>query len=425
MKKLLTTSALAGSALILGSAAANAQTTVSGNLNLSYKALSNKSAGIGSLSGFGKETQINLANKGKLNIAGWEYAAGFSIEHDGTNVDIQNATLSSTSTSTTTIAGHLSNVSGMSSAASLATTALTLDASTSAITLSLAATTTTTTTSAFTEAIGDSQRGIFSENVYIDFINGNTTISIGADHFDNPNFTITSLVSHNDPDDLMAGTTSSSGGTVKPLFVTDANSPTEAFGVGIKHKFPIGTLSYYFAPNDTNAHANDDLTSGTTRSLVEGSANSAQQVMFRGDVGVKGLDIFYAQTKRDKDTSTNFDVKGVKFGAKYNFGQFTIAADRGKNEGTDGGGANVTTNKNVKSTSYGAAFAINKDLSIGLQMAKTKDSTLTSEEKFKSANIGYSLGPVSVNLTYAKADDVGGVAGQDSNIGYVQVGTRF
>ena len=414
MKKLLTTSALAGSALILGSAAANAQTTVSGNLNLSYKALSNKSAGIGSISGFGKETQINLANKGKLNIAGWEYAAGFSIEHDGTNVDVMNATI--TSTSTTTISGS----NGQTSSSNLAASALVMSNSTS-----LTLTATTSTTTATTDTLGDSQRGIFNENVYIDFINGNTTISIGADHFDNPNFTITSLVSHNDPDDLMAGTTTSAGAAVKPLFVSDANSPTEAFGVGIKHKFPVGTLSYYFAPNDTNGHANDDLTSGTTRNLVEGSANSAHQVMFRGDLGVKGLDIFYAQTKRDRDTHLNFDVKGVKFGAKYNFGQFTIAADRGKNEGTDGGGANVTTNKTVKSTSYGAAFAVNKELSFGLQMAKTKDSALAPEEKFKSANIGYSLGPVSVNLTYAKGDDVGGVAGQDSNIGYIQIGTRF
>jgi len=416
MKKLLTTSALAGSALILGSAAANAQTTVSGNLNLSYKALSNKSAGIGSLSGFGKETQINLANKGKLNIAGWEYAAGFSIEHDGTNVDVANAAL--TSTSTTIITGGTTAGAATVNAATTAIAIATADAA-----LTLTATTTTTTGTA--EPLGDSQRALFSENVYIDFINGNTTISIGADHFDNPNFTITSLVSHNDPDDLMAGTTTSAGAAVKPLFVSDANSPTEAFGVGIKHKFPVGTLSYYFAPNDTNAHANDDLTSATTRSLVEGSANSAQQVMFRGDLGVKGLDIFYAQTKRDRDTSSNFDVKGVKFGAKYNFGQFTIAADRGKNEGTDGGGSNVTTNKTVKSTSYGAAFAVNKELSFGLQMAKTKDSALAPEEKFKSANIGYSLGPVSVNLTYAKGDDVGGVAGQDSNIGYIQIGTRF
>jgi len=419
MKKLLTTSALAGSALILGSAAANAQTTVSGNLNLSYKALSNKSAGIGSLSSFGKETQINLANKGKLNIAGWEYAAGFSIEHDGSNVDVADNSFTSTSTSTTTISGGSAEASVLN-ASSTAIAIATTNAS-----LTLTATTSTTTSTVFTNAVAESQRGIFSENVYIDFINGNTTISIGADHFDNPNFTITSLVSHNDPDDLMAGATTSAGASVRPLFVNDANSPTEAFGVGIKHKFPVGTLSYYFAPNDNNAHAQDDLTSATTRALTEGNANSAHQVMFRGDLGVKGLDIFAAQTKRDKNTSALSDVKGTKYGAKYNFGQFTLAADRGKNEGSDGNGTD-TASREVKSTSYGAAFAVNKDLSIGLQMAKsTSNASGTVDEKFKSANIGYSLGPVSLNLTYAKGKAVGGTAGQDVDVGYIQVGTRF
>jgi len=40
--KLITRSALAGSLMLLGvSAAANAQTTVSGNLTVSYKAISN------------------------------------------------------------------------------------------------------------------------------------------------------------------------------------------------------------------------------------------------------------------------------------------------------------------------------------------------------------------------------------------------
>jgi len=417
MKKLLTTSALAGSALILGSAAANAQTTVSGNLNLSYKALSNKSAGIGSISGFGKETQINLANKGKLNIAGWDYAAGFSIEHDGTNVDLITTNFTTTVTSTTGATAGTVNLTTLVSA--------TVGAGTVTSTTTVTATTTSTAGTVFTQSTGDSQRGIFNENVYIDFINGNTTISIGADHFDNPNFTITSLVSHNDPDDLMAGTTSSAGAAVKPLFVSDANSPTEAFGVGIKHKFPVGTLSYYFAPNDNNGHANDDLTSGTTRALTEGSGNSAQQFMFRGDLGVKGLDIFGALTKRQKDTSALDDVKGIKYGAKYNFGQFTVAADRGKNTGTDGGGAD-TLGREIKSTSYGVGYAVNKELSIGLQMAKTTSNASGAvDEKFKSANIGYSLGPVSINLTYAKADAVGGTAGQNMDVGYVQVGTRF
>mgnify|MGYP000592336092 FL=1 len=78
MKKLLITTALAG-AMIGGSAIA--QTTITGELRVGYKAISNDSAP-SSNRGFGAEQQINIQTKGKTNI-GWDYAAGFSLENDG------------------------------------------------------------------------------------------------------------------------------------------------------------------------------------------------------------------------------------------------------------------------------------------------------------------------------------------------------
>jgi len=82
MKKLLLTTAIAGSALLAGNAIA--QTTVSGQLDLAFKAITSEKTNdaISSDRGMGKEWQINIANKGKLNN-GMDYAAGFSLEHDG------------------------------------------------------------------------------------------------------------------------------------------------------------------------------------------------------------------------------------------------------------------------------------------------------------------------------------------------------
>jgi hypothetical protein len=80
--------ALAGSLFGLGLASASvAQTTVSGNLDLAYHAVSSNAVGSSTLGGgsyraVGRETQINLANKGKLSN-GMDYAAGFSLEYDG------------------------------------------------------------------------------------------------------------------------------------------------------------------------------------------------------------------------------------------------------------------------------------------------------------------------------------------------------
>lgn len=78
MKKLLATTALAGVVL---SGSAFAQTTITGELRLGYKAQSHGAAASSSR-GFGTEQQINIQTKGKTNI-GWDYAAGFSLENDG------------------------------------------------------------------------------------------------------------------------------------------------------------------------------------------------------------------------------------------------------------------------------------------------------------------------------------------------------
>jgi hypothetical protein len=79
MKKLLATTALAGVVL---SGSAFAQTTITGELRLGYKAQSNAGTPGNSSRGFGTEQQINIQTKGKTNI-GWDYAAGFSLENDG------------------------------------------------------------------------------------------------------------------------------------------------------------------------------------------------------------------------------------------------------------------------------------------------------------------------------------------------------
>jgi len=81
-KTLLVTSALVG----LVASSAVAQTTVSGSLEI----ISRNTSFDGTVANtqksdsfLGRESQINIANKGKLNVGGLDYAAGFSLEFDG------------------------------------------------------------------------------------------------------------------------------------------------------------------------------------------------------------------------------------------------------------------------------------------------------------------------------------------------------
>jgi len=130
--KLLITSALAAGSLMAGSIA-NAQTyyekgngygqsttTVGGDLAIIYSAIrKDASSHLNSSRGFGREAQVNFANRGKLNN-GLDYAAGFSLEFDGRGY------------------------SG--------------------------------------SATGTENPSISNENVYVDLIAGNTTFTVGVDH---------------------------------------------------------------------------------------------------------------------------------------------------------------------------------------------------------------------------------------------------
>jgi hypothetical protein len=85
MKKLLLTTAIAG---VMVSGSAFAQTSITGELRLNYKTVSDATAANGATSpggiqGFGQEQQINIQTKGKLNVLGLDYAAGMSLENDG------------------------------------------------------------------------------------------------------------------------------------------------------------------------------------------------------------------------------------------------------------------------------------------------------------------------------------------------------
>jgi hypothetical protein len=125
-KTLLISSALASGIIYSGSALA--QTTVSGQLDLHYKAFSMDGASTSSTRGIGRESQLNVQSKGKLSN-GMDYAAGFSLEFDGSN---------GAPTSGTNANASSSEVNSVS-----------------------------------------------NENVFIDIIMGSTTLTMGIDHIQN------------------------------------------------------------------------------------------------------------------------------------------------------------------------------------------------------------------------------------------------
>jgi hypothetical protein len=374
MKKLMLTTALAS----LITTGAIAQTTITGEGRITYKTLSmdKNTDNLGTKNtqyGFGAEQQINIQTKGKLNLGGLDYAAGFSIENDG-----------------------------------------------------------------------EQQTSLFNENTYMDLTNASsgTTISFGRDHIQrsDSDFSATNLVGFNQAELSAKGSstnaTNTYGGT--HFLSSIGAAPSQNFGAAILQKTPIGTFSYNYVPTNGQISApktgtpdvigTNGLSSLANSEYVNENSTGAYEAGFVGDLGVKGLTAHYFQNKNsDFVTATNtVKAEGKNYGIKYNFGQFTVAANK-KLHQAESVARNSTTAAvgEISEKAFAAAYAVNKDLSVGVLVAKADRpaNTISSgasavastgaTQTLKAINIGYNLGPVALAAAYATNDDAQGVSGAD------------
>ena len=295
--------------------------------------------------GFGAEQQINIQTKGKLNVGGIDYAAGFSLENDG-----------------------------------------------------------------------DQGGTLFNENSYFDFTNpgSGTTISLSRDHIQRSDSDRSAAVLVGfSPNDL-----SQAQYAVTTLFQQNLGAaPGQNWGAAILQKTPIGTVSYNFAPNNAAPAQSEDVANDT---------KAAYEYGFVGDLGVKGLEAYYFKNKETDTVTTKIVAAEAKsWGVKYNMGQLSVGyADKTHNVAD-------TALLEVKEKHYGAAYAVNKDLTIGLLYAKAdasgalKDDSQTGTQKVKAIQLGYALGPVDLTASYAKNTDMLGVAGNDSDAAMIRFIGKF
>jgi len=342
MKKLLSTTAIAG---LLISGSAFAQTTITGEMRINYKGVSQDIAtGTTAASGrgFGTEQQINFANKGKLNVGGLDYAAGFSIENDGAQVGT-----------------------------------------------------------------------LFNENMYIDLTNASsgTTLSFSQDHIQRSDSDRSAAVIFGfSPNEL------SSGGATT-LFDQTAGVGTGASqSVAILQKIgTFGTLSYNYAPTTTDQVTTTTTSGvGSSESFTETGEESSYEVGFTGSLGVAGLDVaaFKAKQKALLSGATHAAIKPESdhFGIRYTTGAVSIGAAQKK---YNQDGATKTENKEKH---YGIAYAVDKNLSLGIIHATAERTNLANDQKTSGIQLGYNLGPVALVTSVAKSDDVGGTSGSDNKV---------
>jgi len=354
MKKLILTTALTG---LMISGSAIAQTAVTGEIRIAHKAVSSSAATAGTTTsnrGFGIEQQLNISNKGKLNVGGLNYAAGFSLENDG----VQTSSL-------------------------------------------------------------------FNENNYIDIINpaSGTTISFSQDHVQRSDTSRSNSYHFGfDANDM------STNGVGTTMF-----SQTGGPGVGQSQSVAIiqdvgkfGKVSYNYAPTLTDSSTTTTTTgAGSDAGLAESNEESAYEIGFVGDLGVKGLNVALFKSEQKAKPGQAVKSEGEYLGASYTTGAITAGVTRREYFNDE---VLASAKKEIEETHYGLTYAVSPAVSVNAVYGKVDASDKAArpnDQKIKMIQMGYNLGPVALNIAIAKNEDIGGVAGNDSDVIMTRLLTAF
>jgi hypothetical protein len=351
MKKLLTTTALAA---VFISGSAIAQTTVTGELRIGYKAVETVKQTSGLNNGFGTESQINIQTKGKTNV-GLDYAAGMSFEWDG-----------------------------------------------------------------------DQTAAVTNENTYIDFMSGDTTISIGRDHIqrsdsDRSAAQLVGYAASEIAQGVVKNTTFGPGTTANAvdssnLFQASLGAaPSQSFGIAALQKTSVGTFSVNYVPNNAAP--------GTSESYNNTQSKSSYEIGFVGDLGVKGLTVSaFKNDEARRDAEAN-KREATNMGASYNFGSVTVAYNQKDHKGS----GSLSKIVDVTEKQYAIAYSVTPTLTVGYREDRASGGATVEDAKIKSLQLGYNLGPVALIAGVADVTNVlGGTATeQDARVGFVQLRGAF
>ena len=169
-----------------------------------------------------------------------------------------------------------------------------------------------------------------------------------------------------------------------------------------------GSLVAIYAPNSSRDSGDSVAGSGHT-------TGSGWTVTYIGSPveNVKiGLGI---AEKQAANTTTTKDAESTKVMVAYTMGAVTAGVEYADVEDPSA----QYTRADVESMSYGLTFNAADNLSIGLGYVKTKDETTggtAPDEKIKLLTLGYNLGGLGVELSYADTDSAANTSGVDTQV---------
>jgi len=172
--------------------------------------------------------------------------------------------------------------------------------------------------------------------------------------------------------------------------------------IGFDYKSDVGTFTYRYAPDSSTSTGRKVGDSVVANDAAK--EGSSQELLFTGNLGVEGLKAIVGRSEETQKSSTDsgndgqYDVVSLS----YNFGAFTIGAEQRDQEVIGGTG---TTDE--KARIFGASFAATDKISIGVYDLNFEKEGQTSDEEGQMIQVGYNLGGLGFEVSYAQFDNLG------------------
>jgi len=189
-------------------------------------------------------------------------------------------------------------------------------------------------------------------------------------------------------------------------------------GVGIMNKSDMGTVAVMYVPKVGEQNAND------SNPAAQKKTGSGLALGFQGSLGVEGLGVNLFRTQKDTDSLDASEITMTGFGAKYTYGSLSVGAQRTTVDDADLSEAFVAGTES-EYTSYGATYAVNDALSLGVQYAETSLTGAASDEEVLSYTVGYNLGGQVISVQFTDVENKGTTTGVDGEAVELRIKSSF
>jgi hypothetical protein len=243
-----------------------------------------------------------------------------------------------------------------------------------------------------------------TDNHYITIGTDTVAVTVGRDRGDTIDADVLPYIS----DDIATVTTAVGGS------FSNGTTAHNADHIDLKANLGVASITARYAPS-TNGGAGDD---GAVAGKDSGGAST--EFVIKGNFGVEGLSVLIGQNENKENTDSGNEADKIKkYGATYNFGQFSIGAQKGTVD--TGAGANTKTSN----TSYGATFAANDNLTVGLYIGKSDKNGEAKDEESKMIQVGYNLGGIGLEIGHMQIENIGYSSGDDADITFIRTIQKF